>query len=84
MGLAPIALALAVGFCFLFLMIYLVFGVWFHEPLYGIFDEVGNILGVTADVGKTGNNIVAGSWNFVSADWDGDGHHGEFWKELFS
>jgi len=89
MGLAPIALAFAVGFCFLFLVIYQVFGVWFHEPMYSILEEYGNILGVTADVGetaaevgKTGNKIVAGCWNFVSGDWDGDGEHGEFWKEL--
>jgi len=84
MGLGPIALAVTIGFCFLFLTIHIVFGVWFQEPIYGILEETGNILGVTADLGGTANNFFAGCWNFFTADWDGDDHHGEFWKELFS
>jgi len=72
-----LALAIAVSVSFLFLLCYMVFGVWFHQPIYDILSGIADSLDIL-------NNIVGGTWNFLTLDWDGDGQHGEFWKELFS
>jgi len=75
-----VALALALGFFLLYLILHLVLGIWFHEPLYDIFSGVGEFIGEIVEGADTGNDIIKGLWNFFTLDWDGDSEHGEFWK----